>query len=476
MDKKAIKNFAVESRKKLMEDVKYQAGLLGITDEFIADPVEKTDEMEVYDIGDSTPYTIYDGTIKQRQSLVRRIEEKGFDNVVEEVAYTWFNRIIAIRFMEVNGYLPTGIRVLSSEIEGKIEPDIITEAPNIDLNLSDDEIQEIYGLKNDNKLDELFRFLFIKQCNKLNEILPELFEKTADYSELLLSISFTNEEGIVRQLINSLAEEDFSDQVEIIGWLYQYYNSRLKADTFKQLKNRFKISKEKIPAITQLFTPDWIVRYMVENSLGRLWLEGHPDSKLKENWKYYLEEAEQESEVETELSALREYYQKINPKDIKVIDPCMGSGHILVYAFEILVQIYTSVGYSEKNAAILILENNLFGLDIDDRAYQLSYFAVMMKARSYNKRIFIKNIKPQLCSIQESNLLSQELINVIADIDPEIHESLRYLKDIFIDAKEYGSILDIKEHECYNKLEQLLKNVITLKKSTLQSYAAKRYS
>jgi len=258
--------------------------------------------------------------------------------------------------------------------------------------LKQEEIEQIYQLKNDNKLDELFRLLFIKQCNKLNEILPELFEKTADYTELLLSISFTNEDGVVRQLIDNISEEDFADQVEIIGWLYQYYNTELKDETFKQLKKRVKISKERIPAATQLFTPDWIVRYMVENSLGRLWLDGHPDSNLKENWKYYLDEAEQELKVQIELATIREESKNLKPEDIKVIDPAMGSGHILVYAFDVLMQIYTSAGYSERDAAESILKNNLYGLDIDDRAYQLAYFAVMMKGRSYNRRILTKNI------------------------------------------------------------------------------------
>ena len=442
MDKKAIKTFAIESRKKLIEEIKYQASLLGITTEGIAEPVEKADGMEVYDIGASTPNTIYDDAIKQRESLVKRINEKGFDNVVEEVAYTWFNRIIAVRFMEINDYLPTRIRVLSSATEGKIEPDIVTEAPHFDLELSEEEIERIYQLKNDNKLDELFKLLFIKQCNNLNEILPELFEKTADYTELLLFISFTNEESVVRQLIDNISEEDFTDQVEIIGWLYQYYNTELKDDTFKQLKKRVKISKERIPAATQLFTPDWIVRYMVENSLGRLWLEGHPDSKLKENWKYYLE---QEPELQIELAKIREDSKKLKPEDIKIIDPAMGSGHILVYAFDVLMQIYTSVGYSERDAAVSILENNLYGLDIDDRAYQLAYFAVMMKGRSYNKRILTKNIEPQICSIQESNEISYELINFVADGDPNIRKDLRYLVEIFFDAKEYGSIIDVEK-------------------------------
>ena len=382
--------------------------------------------------------------IEQRKSLVKRIKEGNYDNVIEEVAYTWFNRIISIRFMEVNDYLPTNVRVLSSEKTGKIEPDIVTKAHHIDLNFSDEEKEKIYQFKNENKLDELFRFLFIKQCNKLNEILPELFEETADYTELLLSISFTDEDGVVRQLVDNISENDFKGQVEIIGWLYQYYNTELKEDTFKQLKKGVKISKERIPAVTQLFTPDWIVRYMVENSLGRLWLEGHPDSDLKENWKYYLEEAEQEPEVQIELQKIREDSKNITPENIKVTDPAMGSGHILVYAFEVLMQIYTSVGYAERDAAISILENNLYGLDIDDRAYQLAYFAVMMKARAYNRQILTINMEPHICSIQESNSITDEFLDFVADGDANIKNNLKYLVEIFKNAKEYGSIIDVE--------------------------------
>ena len=455
MDKKAIKNFAIESRKKLISEIKYKMGLLGITAEGIADPVRKAEGMEVYDIGAATPHTIYDEAIEQRKSLVKQIKEKGYENVVEEVAYTWFNRIIAIRFMEVNDYLPTRVKVLSSETKEKTEPDIVTKAPNIDLDFTDEEIEHIYQLKIDNKLDELFRLLFIKQCNKLNEILPELFEKTADYTELLLSISFTNEDGIVRHLIDNISEEDFKYQVEIIGWLYQYYNTELKEKTFKELKKGVKISKEKIPAATQLFTPDWIVRYMVENSLGRLWLEGHPNSELKKNWKYYLDEAEQEPEVQIELIKIQEDSKNLKPEDIKIIDPAVGSGHILVYAFEVLMQIYTSVGYSEKDATESILKNNLYGLDIDDRAYQLAYFAVMMKARSYSRRILTKNIEPQICAIQESNEISDELINFVADGNLDVENDLKYLKNLFKDSKQFGSIIDVKKCD-FDKIKRSL--------------------
>ncbi|MEN6552894.1 MAG: BREX-1 system adenine-specific DNA-methyltransferase PglX [Methanobacterium sp.] len=432
MDKKVIKLFAIESRKKLIEEVKYQASLLGITAKCIAEPVEKAEGIEVYDIGASNPNTIYDEAIKQRKNLVKRINENGFDNVVEEVAYTWFNRIIAIRFMEVNDYLPTRVRVLSSETEGKIEPDIVTEAPHIDLNFTQKEIEQIYQLKNDNKLDELFRLLFIKQCNKLNEILPELFEKTADYTELLLFISFTNEEGVVRQLIDNISQEDFTDQVEIIGWLYQYYITDLNDLVYDGSYKKKKIPKELLPAATQLFTPDWPVKYMVENSLGRLWLETHHNDDIKNNWKYYLDNN----------GLVSRNSKKLDPKSITVFDPCMGSGHILSYAFDVLMSIYKSSGYNERDAAILILENNIYGVDIDDRAYQLAYFSLLMKARKYNRKILQNKIKINLCSIIESDNISNELLNQIIN-DNLIKKDFEYLINIFKSAKEYGSILNV---------------------------------
>ncbi len=457
MNKSAIKTFATESRKKLISEIKHKTIRLGITAEGIADPVKKAEGMEIYSIGGGNSHTIYDEAIEQRKDLVKQVNEKGFDNVIEEVAYTWFNRIIAIRFMEVNDYIPTRIRVLSSETRDKTEPDIVTEAPDVDLGLFDEEKEQIYQLKSENKLDELFRLLFIKQCNNLNKILPELFEKTADYTELLLSISFTNKDGVIRQLVDNISEEDFKDQVEIIGWLYQYYNTELKEETFKLAKKGVKISKERIPAATQLFTPDWIVRYMVENSLGRLWLEGHPDSDLKENWKYYLDEAEQELEVQIKLAKIKEDFKNTKPEDIKIIDPAIGSGHIIIRAFDILMQIYTSVGYTERDAAISILDNNLYGLDIDDRAYQLAFFAVMMKARAYNRTILKKAVKPQIYAIQESNEIREEVIDFIADGDANIGKNLKYLVEIFVDAKNYGSIINVDQIDFNSILDSLAK-------------------
>lgn len=393
MNKTAIKNFAISARKKLIAMAKDQAGIIGITADHISDAAQTGSGFAVYPTHFGTQTTLTGEAVGQRVSLVQYIKERGYETVMEEVAYTWFNRLIAIRFMEVNDYLPTRVRVLSSETPGKLEPDLVTLAPRVELNFSSAETEEIYALKDDpRKSGELFKKLFIKQCNALGDILPQLFEKTANYTELLLDIAWDKGDGVVRELL-TVEEADFLEAVEIIGWMYQYYNTEPKSAVDKQSE---KIAKEQLPAATQLFTPDWIVRYMVENSLGRLWVEGHPSASLKEQWKYYLDEAPQEPEAEAQLAAIRAERKNLNPEDIKVIDPCMGSGHILVYAFDVLMQVYVSCGYSERDAAKLILEKNLYGLDIDKRAYQLAYFAVMTKGRQYNRRIFTENVHPQV--------------------------------------------------------------------------------
>lgn len=457
MNKTAIKNFAVWARQKLISDITYKAGMLGITEDGIADKLpHSTSDLEFYDIGTKDYAEVSGKEIKQRNALVNAIRKKEKDNgdyksafgyVVEEVAYTWFNRLIAIRFMEVNDYLPSGVRVLSSENKAKKEPDLVTAPFDTDLEFTSYEQDRIIQLKDDNKLDELFRMLFIKQCNKLHDVLPELFEKTDDYSELLLTVSFTDSDGVLYHLVHDIEEDDFNvekeGQVQIIGWLYQFYNTELKDDTFAQLKKKVKITKERIPAATQLFTPDWIVRYMVENSLGRLWLEGHPNAKLHDSWKYYLDEARQEQSVEVQLQALRAEYKTIKLEEIKVIDPCMGSGHILVYAFDVLMQIYLECGYTEREAVSLILQNNLFGLDIDDRAYQLAYFAVMMKARQYDRRFLTRGIQPNLYPIQESNGIQAMTVEYFHKNDPKLKADMESIITEMQDAKEYGSILNI---------------------------------
>ncbi|MDU8563185.1 restriction endonuclease [Faecalibacterium prausnitzii] len=460
MNKTAIKNFAIWARNKLIADICYRAGLMGITEKGIADPLpQSTMDAQFYDIGAAEPYLVAGEAIKQRRQLVSAIREKEADTdyatayqyIMEEVAYTWFNRLIAVRFMEVNDYLPSHLRVLSSE-SGKVEPDLVTTPFDAELSFTAEEEAQIIQWKQDNKLDELFRFLFIKQCNALNEILPGLFEKTTDYTEVLLNLSVVDQEGVVYKLTHDIPEKDFNikqgGQVEIIGWLYQYYNTEPKAAAFA--KNG-KITKEEIPAVTQLFTPDWIVRYMVENSLGRLWVEGHPDSDLRKNWKYYLDEAPQEPEVQAKLATIRKEYAALSPEDLTLIDPCMGSGHILVYAFDVLMQIYESVGYSQRDAAKSILEHNLYGLDIDDRAYQLAYFAVMMKARQYNRRILNGENTCHVYAIQESNPINRAHLKFfgagLSDLEKNTAKmQLDGLLDILTDAKEYGSILNVPEY------------------------------
>lgn len=460
MNKTAIKNFAIWARNKLIADVSYDARLIGITEDGIAKPLPQSfGGTQFFDIGTAEPYSISGEAVRQRDKLIEVIQQKEKDTdyktayqyVIEEVAYTWFNRLIAIRFMEVNDYLPSHIRVLSSE-SGKLEPDLVTTPFDAELPFTAEEEAQIFQLKQDNKLDEVFRILFLKQCNALNEILPALFEKTKNYTELLLSLSVIDQDGVVYHLIHDIPEDDFNiergGQVEIIGWLYQYYNTEPKATAFA--KNG-KITKEEIPAVTQLFTPDWIVRYMVENSLGRLWVEGHPDCDLKENWKYYLEEAQQEPEVQAKLSEIRKEYAALNPEDIKLIDPCMGSGHILVYAFDVLMQIYESAGYSQRDAAKSILENNIYGLDIDDRAYQLAYFAVMMKARQYNRRILNGENSCHVYAIQESNSVNRAHLKYFGAGMDDIEKNaakmqLEGLLDTLTDAKEYGSILNVESY------------------------------
>ena len=445
MNKTAIKNFAVWARQKLISDITYKAGMLGITEDGIADKLpHSTSDLEFYDIGTKDYAEVSGKEIKQRNALVNAIRKKEKDNgdyksafgyVVEEVAYTWFNRLIAIRFMEVNDYLPSGVRVLSSENKAKKEPDLVTTPFDTDLEFTSYEQDRIIQLKDDNKLDELFRMLFIKQCNKLHDVLPELFEKTDDYSELLLTVSFTDSDGVLYHLVHDIEEDDFNvekeGQVQIIGWLYQYYISE-KHSSVIDIKGGKAIKKEDVPAATQLFTTHWVVQYMVDNSLGRYWIERNPESDLKSKLKFYVE-PENFTTVD----------EKISPEDLTVFDPCMGSGHILVYAFEVLMQIYLECGYTERDATSLILENNLFGLDIDDRAYQLAYFAVMMKARSYDRRILTRDIKPNVYSIKESNFLVDSW-QKISD-DEKFREIFQTVVDTFINAKEYGSILNVPD-------------------------------
>ena len=472
MDKTAIKNYAIWARTKLIEDIKYKASLLGITEKGIADALpQSTTQEQYFDIGTREPYAIRGVQLAQRRSLAEAIKKKAqdsdyptaYNSIIEEVAYTWFNRFIAVRFMEVNDYLPCKIRVLSA-VDGRQEPDIVQNPFDAKLDYTSTEEELISQHQMNNEGDKLFNMLFVKVCNDLSKVLPQLFEAEQDYTELLLNISYTDQDGLIYKLVHDIPEDNFDvnavdeegkpvGQVEIIGWLYQYYNTEPKNETFALLKKNVKITKERIPSATQLFTPDWIVHYMVENSLGRLWYEGHPESTLlKENWKYYLDEAQQEEAVQAELTKIKEEYAKLRPEDIKVIDPCMGSGHILVYAFDVLMQIYTQMGYTDKDAVLSILENNLYGLDIDKRAFQLSYFAVLMKARQYHKFILKKQPQCHIYAIAESNGINMKHLAYFgAQLDelakPVALNQMQELITTLHDAKEYGSIISVAEYD-----------------------------
>ena len=430
MNKNAIQKFAIWARNELIAQVSQRAYQYGIDESGFGDASADTLNGRLLTAEEKS----------QRQELIKQIKEKGYKQVMEEVAYTRFNRFIALRFMEVNNYLPSHIRVFS-DASGAFKPEILNDVLHLDLpGLDSGKVAE-YIESNDT--EALYRYLLLTQCNALNSALPVMFERMGGYTEMLLPNNILRQDSVLGHMVSDIPEGDWQDAVQIIGWLYQYYNTELKDDTFAQLKKNVKITKERIPAATQLFTPDWIVRYMVENSLGRLWLEGHPNAELRGGWKYYLDEAEQEPEVEAQLAKLREEYKTIKPEEIKVIDPCMGSGHILVYAFDVLMQIYTSAGWDQREAAQSILKNNLFGLDIDDRAAQLAYFAVMMKARQYDRRLLTRGIQPNIYSIRESNGIQTMTIEYFHKNDPKLKADIESIVTEMRDAKEYGSILNI---------------------------------
>ena len=452
MDKNSIKKFAVWARRELISRVSQKALQYGISEKEIVDAAADTINGHLLSANEK----------KQRQTLINKIKaggKDGFQLAMEEAAYTWFNSFSALRFMEVNGYLPTHVRVFTDE-QNAFKPQILAEA--IHLELDGLNMEKVYELKDQNKTDELYKYLLITQCNALSAILPGMFTRIADYTELLFPDNLLREGSVIEQMISMIPEDDWKDAVQIIGWLYQYYNAEPKDKVFENLKKNIKISKENIPAATQLFTPDWIVRYMVENSLGRLWTEGHPNDELKANWKYYLEEAEQEPEVQTQLAEIRKEYAALKPEEIKVIDPCMGSGHILVYMFDVLVQIYESYGYNAREAAGLILQYNLYGLDIDDRAAQLAYFAVMMKARQYDRRIFSRGIQPHVYAIVESNGISKDILTYFENGDDNLKKAMETIVSELHDAKEYGSILNVTQVDfaaLYARLDEIKEEI-----------------
>lgn len=478
MNKNAIKKFATEARRELISRVSQRALKYGISDKEVGNPND-----------DSVGGHLLSSTEKkQRAALIAQIKEKGYEQVMEEVAYTWFNRFSALRFMEVNGYLPSHVRVFTDE-ENNFKPQIISEAIHLELDGLD--MEKVYAYKEANDNDELYKYLLITQCNALNSVLPGMFQKIADYTELLFPDNLLREGSVIQQMIELIPEDDWKDAVQIIGWLYQYYNSEKKDDVFAALKKNVKITKENIPAATQLFTPDWIVRYMVENSLGRLWLEGHPDVKEQllpteeeqsayaagnrdpedTKWHYYLEEAEQEPEVQAQLAEIRKEYAALTPDQLKVIDPCSGSGHILAYMFDVLMQIYESYGYTTREAVASIVENNLYGLDIDDRAAQLAYFAVMMKARQYDRRFFSRGIQPHVYAIAESNHVDLFALEYFCNGDAKLKKAMDTIISDLHDAKEYGSILTVTPQDwsaLYDRFAEITEDINMSRETALR--------
>ena len=478
MDKNAIKKFAVWARTELIARVSLKGVEYGITEDNIEDANADSVGGKVLTADEK----------KQRQALIAEINDKGYKQVMEEVAYTWFNRFSALRFMEVNGYLPSHVRVFTDE-ENNFKPQIITEAIHLDLDGLD--MEKVYELKDAEKTEELYKYLLIVQCNALNKILPGMFQKIADYTELLLPDNLLREGSVIQQMIELIPEDDWKDAVQIIGWLYQYYNSEKKDDVFAALKKNVKITKENIPAATQLFTPDWIVRYMVENSLGRLWLEGYPDVKEQllpteeeqsayaagnrdpedTKWHYYLEEAEQEPEVQAQLAEIRKEYAALTPDQLKVIDPCSGSGHILAYMFDVLMKIYEYYGYTTREAVASIVENNLYGLDIDDRAAQLAYFAVMMKARQYDRRFFSRGIQPHVYAIVESNHVDKFAVDYFCNGDAKLTAAMDTIISELHDAKEYGSILTVTPQDwsaLYDRFAEITEDINMSRETALR--------
>lgn len=446
MDKGAIRKFAITARKKLLATVKQRAFELGITEKEIKEPEMFEDGFYIND------HFFKKQEIEQRDLLLKKMEQTSFEHVMDEVAYTWFNRFIAIRFMEINDYLPTGIRMFSSLDAGKTEPDALTE---VELLIDELELDQhyIYELQDTRDNNTLFKYILIQQCNKLGEMMPLVFEEITGYTKLLLPDYLLTESSVLHDLITMIKEEDWTKEVEIVGWLYQYYNAEKKDEVFADLRKNIKIGKDDIPAATQLFTPRWIVQYMVDNSLGRLWIESHQDDCLHKKLPYYLECAEQPEDVVKELARITNNH--IDPETITFLDPSMGSGHVLVYAFEVLYEIYLSQGYRNRDIPKLILENNLYGLEIDDRATQLAYFALMMKGRQHNSRMFDSLVKLNVHAITESNDITTEDVEIFSGEDENLRAGLETLIETFQDAKIFGSIIEVPEIELSRLREQV---------------------
>lgn len=457
MDKSAIKKYAVWARRELIERITQKALQYGITENKIIDgSIDSIDGKLLTDVEK-----------KQRYDLIKQIEKKGFNQVIEEVAYTWFNRFCALRFMEVNGYLPTHIRVFTDD-ENNFKPQILSEAIYLDLEGLD--INKVYEYKENNEIEKLYKYLLIVQCNSLNKILPKIFPKINDYTQLLLPDNLLREGSIIDKMISLIPESNWINGVEIMGWLYQYYNTEQNELVYDGTFSKKRIPKELLSAATTIYTPDWVVRYMVENSLGKLWIEGHDSKNLKEKWEYYLDEIEQDKLTKENLKEIRNDYKNISPEQISIIDPCMGSGHILVYAFDVLIQIYQDEGYSIKDAVKSIVKNNLYGLDIDKRASQIAYFSIMMRARKYDNVFFSRNIQANVYEIVESNNIDSKVIDYFNNNNSKLKENIQVLLENMNDAKEYGSIILIDKidfNTLYNRIYEIKDEINIYKDAVL---------
>ena len=425
MNKSSLKIFAIEARKELMEKMRTRLEILRITKNGIEKAKVIGKEVEVK--GTLYPKESYD-------SLIRKYKQVGYEELIEESAYTWFNRLTALAFMEANGYIEEKM-IFNNGV--KNEPAIIDNYYEFEFfkNLDSDLQKELHNLRDENtpnSIEKLYSILMEEKCEDLSNIMPFMFKKKGTYSDILFPTGLLMENSLLVRLREEIGEEA---PIELIGWLYQYYNSEKKDEVFEGLKKNKKITKENIPAATQLFTPDWIVKYMVENSLGKLALESTGiNENLKNNWKYYID-----SENEENLG-------KIKIEDIKILDPAMGSGHILVYAFDLLFEMYENLGWSTKETVLSILKNNLYGLEIDERAGQLASFALMMKAREKFSRLFSvlkreEDFKLNTLIIEESNSLSERIKN---KIEANNLNNLNKIIQEFEDAKEYGSILKLE--------------------------------
>ena len=456
MNKSDLKNFAIRARLELLQRVADRAALYGVDE--AKSKTRTIASSEAFHKLDGAVLT--DTEIHQRNALIARVYRLGYRPAMEEAAYTWFNRFIAIKYMQEHQLLPVLQRVLPDS--PSVLPQVLREAQDVSLPGVDP--AAVLALLDANRTDELYKLLLIALCNALSDPLPGMFEKISQTSELLFPDALLKAESVLGELAK-LDADSWSD-IQVIGWLYQYYNTQLKDETFELLKKNVKITKDRIGAATQLFTPEWIVRYMVENSLGRLWQEGHHDKNLRMKWRYYMDEAPQEPEVAAQLAELRRGYAALQPEQLTVLDPCMGSGHILVYAFDVLMDIYRSVGYTDRDAVQSIMENNLYGLDIDDRAAQLAYFALMMKACEYDRRFLRRGVQPHVCAIAESVPVDEHLLDVFGTEKP----LARQLVHTFANAKEYGSLLSVDLTQ--EELRRLSSRVDELESSSQNSLLA----